>query len=265
MPAGSVNAPELYLCMMGNLKKNGMRYWTRWWSHTLCLKKIDDKKVHILNGNIHLDSDWLYSGTKSIIDNVLIWSSNIWCFLIHFECVCRVFQKYRISFRQNTYHFLLDRVEYVGYNLLSDENCPEKSKFNMIDDCKLPPTGRSLHLFVGLVSLYHRYAPYLEMWLKPLRILITTYFRNTIPTMAWTRYLIKLFEDTQMCVNSSPVLVQYDSRKLIFLKDRLECQGDGLNYDAALRWRRIDCSHKTFLRNRRVYIWFDLRFLTPLS
>ena len=158
------------------------------------------------NGHIHIDSDQLHSGTKSIIDNIIIWSSNIRCILIHFECVCRVFQKYRVSFRQDKYHFLLDRVEYVGHDLLADGNYPVKSKFNMIDDWNFSPTGGILHSFVGLVLFYHRYAPYLEMRLKLLQLLIQTYFRTTIPTMAWISYHINLFEDIQICITSSPVL-----------------------------------------------------------
>ena len=135
MPFGPVNAPGFYSCMMGNFKKE----WDALFleilkSYALSGKTIDNKKVHFTDGNIHLDSDRLYSGTKSIIDDVLIYCSNITCILIYFECVCRVFLKYRVSFRQDKCHFLLDRVEYAGNDLLAHGNCPTQSKFSIIDD-----------------------------------------------------------------------------------------------------------------------------------
>ena len=107
-------------------------------------------------------------------------------------------------------------MEYVGHDLLADGNCPAKSKFNMITDWVLPTTGAGLHSFVGLVMFYHRYAPYLKMRVKPLRILIKQYFRMNIPIMAWTVELIKLFEDIKISITSSPVLARYDTSKPTF-------------------------------------------------
>jgi len=228
MPFGPVNAPSFYSCMMGNFKKE----WDALFLEILedyadTGKLLDGKSVRIVNGDIYIGITKIYSGTKSIIDDVLIWCSDIPCILIYFECVCRVFQKYRVSFRQDKCHFLLDRVEYVGHDLLADGNCPAKSKFNMITDWALPTTGAGLHSFVGLVMFYHRYAPYLEMRVKPLRILIKQYFRMNIPIMAWTVELIKLFEDIKISITSSPVLARYDPSKPTFLKTDWSAEGMG--------------------------------------
>ena len=97
-------------------------------------KLLDGSTVVIKNGNIHLGPTKLYCGTKLIIDDVLIWCSNIACIIVYFQCVCKVFKKFRVSFRQDKCQFFLNRVEYVGHDLLPDGNCPAKSKFNMIDD-----------------------------------------------------------------------------------------------------------------------------------
>ena len=110
----------------------------------------------------------LSSGTKSIIDDIMIWATYIPAVLLYLECVCRVFQKYRVSFRLDKCTFLQERVEFVGHDLTADGNFPAASKFDMIRDWVLPTTGQSLHSFVGLVVFYHRYAPYLEIWIKPL-------------------------------------------------------------------------------------------------
>ena len=162
MPFGPVNVPGFYLCMMENLKNK----WDALFieipeSYSLSGEKVDGKKVHIHNGNVHLDSNRLYSNTQSMIDNILVWSNTIKCILKYFECMCRVFQKYRVSFRQDKCHFLLDRKEYVGHNLLPNGKFPAQSKFYMINNWTLPLTSSNLHNFVGLVTFYLQYAPYL--------------------------------------------------------------------------------------------------------
>ena len=136
---------------------------------------IDGYKVVVLNGDIFLGTIKLYCGTKSITDDVLIWCSNI-TYTSILQMRVKVFKKFIVSFCQDKYHFLLDRVEYVGHDLIPNGNCPVKSKFSMIDDWAVPTTGTSLHSFLGLVMFYHHYATYLEIRIKPLRGLIKTYF-----------------------------------------------------------------------------------------
>ena len=82
-------------------------------------KFFDKEAVWIFNRDTFLGKQKLYSGTKSIINDILIWSSNITAILTYFECVCWIFQKYRVSCRLDNYYFLLDWVEYVGNNIFS--------------------------------------------------------------------------------------------------------------------------------------------------
>ena len=93
---------------------------------------------------------------KKNIDDILIWSDNLEAILIYLECVCRVFNKYRVSFRLDKCRFLMDRVEYVGHDLTPEGNCPARSKFDLIKDWELPTSGTSLHSFIGLLIFYHR-------------------------------------------------------------------------------------------------------------
>ena len=217
MPFGPVNAQAFYSCIMGNLKKewDGL-FVGRLREYATSGKLLEGQKVTLQQDDIYLGDNKLYSGTTSIIDNILIWSSTIATVLLYFEYVCLVFQKYRVSFRQNKCHYLMDRVEYVGHDLLAYGNCPAQSKFDIIKDWEIPTTGLSLHLFVGLVMFYHRYTPYLEMRIKPLRRLIKLYFRTNIPGMAWTPELIDLFNNIKVCITSSPVLARCDPDKPIF-------------------------------------------------
>ena len=88
----------------------------------------------------------------------------------------------------------------------------------MIDDWVVLKTGSSLHYFIGLVVLYHRYAPYIEMRIKPSCLMMKTYFRTDITIMVWTPALLKLFQYIKVVITSSPVLARYDTDKPTFLK-----------------------------------------------
>ncbi|MGH7955154.1 MAG: reverse transcriptase domain-containing protein [Gloeomargaritales cyanobacterium] len=74
MPFGPMNGPATYTAMMTKLKD----VWD--------LMYEDLKDVPIA---------W---GTRIIIDDILLYSVDPEKLLSHFECVCRVFQKYRVSF-----------------------------------------------------------------------------------------------------------------------------------------------------------------------
>ena len=120
-----------------------------------------------------------------------------------------------------------ERVEYVGHDILRTGNCPAQSKFNLINDWKLPTSGTSLFSFIGLINFYHRYAPYMEIRLKPLRKLVKKYYRKAIPSLAWSPHLIELFHDLKQCITSSPVLSRFDPNKPTFLKTDWSSEGMG--------------------------------------
>lgn len=115
----------------------------------------------------------------------------------------------------------------MGYDVLSSGNSPAASKFDMINNWKLPTDGPSLHSFIGLINFYHKFTPYLEIQLKPLRKLCKKYFRKQIPFMEWTPEHIQLFEDLKQCITSSAVLARYDPNKPTFLKTDWSAEGMG--------------------------------------
>ena len=139
-----------------------------------------------------------------------------------------VFQKYRVSFKLSKCEFLSDRVEYVGHDLLQDGNSPAQFKFDLIDNWSLLSTGKNLFSFIGLISFYHKFSPYYEIRIKPLRHLIRSYYRKQIPQMAWTPELIEFFEDMKRCVTSSHIT----TLKTSILENRLEQQRYGMDKHA---------------------------------
>ena len=133
MPFGPMNAPAFYSKMMLDFKKE----WT-----TLFLMQIrnhtssnGDTFTVLCNTEVLVNSSTrLIFSSKTIIDDILLWCSHTDALLLLMECVCKVFRKYRVSFRLKKCDFLKDRVEYVGHDITNEGNCPAQSKFNLIND-----------------------------------------------------------------------------------------------------------------------------------
>ena len=56
----------------------------------------------------------------------------------------------------------------------------------------------------------------MKIRLKPLRNLLTQYYRETILLMAWSPDLILTFDELKGIIRSSPVLARYDPLKPTF-------------------------------------------------
>ena len=225
MPFGPTNAPSFYTAMMKNFKDE----WDALFSQTvLALGTFEDEQITLSAAQeLLIGSRKLISGSKVIIDDIILWCDIKLLLLTYFDCVCQVFLKYRVSFRLDKCEFLKPRVEYVGHDILPSGNSPASSKFSMINDWPLPTTGQSLFSFIGLVNFYHRYAPYMELRLKPLRKLVKAHYRRPIPNANWTPELTKLFFDLKICITSSPVLARFDPGMPTFLKTDWSSAGMG--------------------------------------
>ena len=127
-----INTPSFYTFMMGKLRIE----WNAIFIETVRNRKvIVGITVRVIDADeIYLNGIKNFSGSKGIIDNILTWSSKLDLILIYFECVCKLFEKYCVSFILDKCEVLKDRVEYVGHNLTPPGNVPEKYNSNMIID-----------------------------------------------------------------------------------------------------------------------------------
>ena len=83
------------------------------------IKYLDKVKVTVQGDKeIFLDGRPLKIGNSNILYDILLWCENLSVLLILFECVCTVIVKYRGSFKLSKCHFLSNRVEYVGHDIL---------------------------------------------------------------------------------------------------------------------------------------------------
>ena len=214
MPFGPTNTPVFYPAMTKNMKDE----WGGLFIERLReLSSIGGETVFIsATMKKCIGNRKIVSGTKIIIDDIILWSSNIYALFVYLECICTIFRKHRVSFRLDKCDFLKPRVEYVGRHVTNDGICPASSKLSMINDWKIQERGESLFLFIGFINFYHRYASYMEIRLKPLRNILTQYYRETILLMAWSPDLILTFEELKGTITSSPVLARYDPLKPTF-------------------------------------------------
>ena len=150
------------------------------------LKIIGNKPVVVTETvEIFIGTLKLVSGSCTIIDDILLLCSNLDAVLLYLECTCRVFQKYCVSFRQDKCDLIKYRIEYVGHDVTEQGNLPAQYKFYLINYWVLSKNGQALFSFIGLVNFYHRYAPYFEIRMKPLRRFLKLFNCNKIAIMAW--------------------------------------------------------------------------------
>ena len=166
-------------------------------------------------------------GSRIVIDDILLYSTNIHTLIRYFSCVARVFVRYRLSFKLSKCKFFNPRVEYLGYDLTSQGNCPAQSKFDLVKEWTLPEHGTPLLSFIGLCTLYACFSPWFEINLKPLRKFQRLHHRKVIPSTVWKPDLIQLFNKCKKNITSSLVLARYDSDKPVFLKTDWSAEGMG--------------------------------------
>ena len=155
--------------------------------------------------------------SRIVIDDILLYSTNVFTLLRYFSCVVRVFVRYMLYFKLSKCKFFSPRVGYLGCDLTSGENCPAKSKFDLFTDWTLPNHGIPLSSFIGLCAFYSCFSPWFEINLKPLHLPQWTHHRKEISSNEWTLDLIRLFNKCKKGTTSSLVLARYDSDKSNFL------------------------------------------------
>ena len=124
MPFGPTNAPPFYTAMMKKFKTEWDKLFV---IRALALKLFNGKAISLQGSDtILIGTKSLIWGSKTIIDDILLWCDHKTLLLLYLKCVCEVFQKYRVSFRLDKCEFLNPRIEYVGHDVLTHGNCPAR-------------------------------------------------------------------------------------------------------------------------------------------
>ena len=115
IPLVPTNAPGFFLAMKNNFKDK----WEMIFIQLLReLKTIKNEPVVVTETDeIFIRMLKLVSGNCTIIDDILIFCRNIDEIILYLECLCRVFQKYCVSFWSGKCDILKDIIEYVGHDV----------------------------------------------------------------------------------------------------------------------------------------------------
>ena len=120
MSFGPTNSPGFYTAMMRNFKGE----WdTLFIIRVSALQKWEDLDITVTaSKEIMIGKKKLVWGSKTIIDDILLWCDIQGLIMILFTCVCELFLNYRVSFRLHKCEFLKKRLEYVVGDILCHEN-----------------------------------------------------------------------------------------------------------------------------------------------
>ena len=158
------------------------------------------------------------TGSRTIIDDILLWKNGQSVVLLMFEFMYRVLMKYHISLKIKKCNFFSDWFEYMGRDITTTGNATAQSKYDLVKNWERPATGDMLHSFASFCNFYSWFVPMFQIQCKSLRDLYLRCGKGRIPDMAWTPQILAIFENLKSAITSSPLLVQYDSTKPIFLK-----------------------------------------------
>ena len=87
MLLGPINTPSFYTYTMGAFKTEYDLSFVELMTRYATTNSLFGGKVAISEDIFYLEGVKVISGTKSIIDNVLIWSNNVEDILLYFQCM----------------------------------------------------------------------------------------------------------------------------------------------------------------------------------
>ena len=107
IPFGPTNNPGFYTAMMKDFKTE----WdTLFIIRITALKSYEGQTITVTaNQDILITAVKLVWGSKTTIDDILLWCDKTKLILISFQCVCEFFKKFRVSFRMDKCEFLKKR------------------------------------------------------------------------------------------------------------------------------------------------------------
>ncbi|XP_043944941.1 uncharacterized protein K02A2.6-like [Protopterus annectens] len=167
----------------------------------------------------------------------------------HLETLNKVLRRLRetgLRVKRNKCAFMVKEAEFLGYKVDALGLHPLPDKVKAIQEAPAPTNVTELKAYLGLLNYYNRFLPNLSTLLAPLHKLLR---KETLWT--WQEEQDKAFEQSKELMQSSEVLVHYDSRKDLILS----CDASPYGLGAVLAHRMPDGQERP--------IGFMSRTLTP--
>lgn len=104
------------------------------------------------------------TGSKTIVDDVMLYSNSLRCVIEYFIAVLTVLREHRATINLKKCRFCPEVAEFVGVDVLAEGNAPSKSKFAAVDRLvsRPPATATDLLGIIGFFGFYQQWIPYYE-------------------------------------------------------------------------------------------------------
>ena len=146
------------------------------------------------------------------IDDILVSGKNEADHLHNLEQVLARLTSAGITLKHSKCIFATTSVEYLGHIIDSNGLHPSPTKVQAIQEAPAPTNVTELRAFLGLVNYYHKFLPNVSDVLAPLHSLLCKGIKWT-----WTDPQQTAFDEVKQLLQSSSLLVHYDSEKPLFL------------------------------------------------
>ena len=180
------------------------------------------------------------------LDDILITGTTQEEHLHNLDQVLNRLQTAGLRLKNTKCSFMLPSVEYLGHVIDSVGLHPTQAKVKAIREAPTPKNVAELRSFLGLINYYGKFLPNLSATLAPLYKLLK---QNT--HWCWEQPQIAAFQEAKDALQSSTLLVHYDSTKPI----TLACDASPYGIGAVLSHKFEDGSEKP--------IGFASRTLSP--
>ena len=180
------------------------------------------------------------------LDDILITGTTQEEHLHNLDQVLNRLQTAGLRLKNKKCSFMLPSVECLGHVIDLVGLHPTQAKVKAIQEAPTPKNVAELHSFLGLINYYGKFLPNLSATLAPLYKLLK---QNT--RWCWEQPQIAAFQEAKDALQSSTLLVHYDSTKPI----TLACDASRYGIGAVLSHKYEDGSEKP--------IGFASRTLSP--
>jgi hypothetical protein len=165
--------------------------------------------------------------SKTIVDDILLSAATPEELIRYFRVVLEVLEFYRVSVKLRKCRFMMQEVEFVGVDILSEGNRPAKSKDEAFEKLEPPKSYSDLRALIGFFGFYQEWIPLYEFRLGPWRTKIkeapppgVTPKKEEAETMRrnWTKNDQDLFNELKKEIREGPILARPDDSKRFYLK-----------------------------------------------
>jgi hypothetical protein len=164
--------------------------------------------------------------TRIIVNDIVSWAESQTCALAYMRCLLKVCQAYNLSPNLCKSHFFPPCFEFVGIDVCSDGNCPEKSKHQLLETWPAPEIVRNVVKFFGFCKFYSHFIPNFEICVAALHGVTKQEYTNAVGPF-WMPKAQGSWDNLKGAILSDPCIQRFDHCKLIVLQTDFSSLGFG--------------------------------------